>query len=248
MKLISWNVNGLRACIKNGCLDFIKKEQPDILCLQEVKSSQQAIEGLSQDYHQYWNPAKKAGYAGTATLTKIKPLSVTYEDETINPTAEGRIITLEFKDFFLVNVYTPNAQHGLTRLKLRQQWDKDFLHYLKKLEKKKPIIFCGDLNVAHKEIDIARPKDNRGNPGFTDEERHGFDNYIHAGFVDTFREFHKEPGHYTWWTYRFNARSRNIGWRIDYFCISPSLKKQLKDAFILNDVKGSDHCPVGIVL
>ncbi len=248
MKLISWNVNGIRACIKKGFIEVIKKENPDIICLQETKANQEQGDPKLEGYEQYWNSAEKAGYAGTVVFTKIKPISVAYDDEKINHKGEGRVITLEFKDFFLVNVYTINSQRGLTRLKLRQEWDKYFLKYMKELEQKKSVIFCGDLNVAHEEKDIARPKDNRKNAGFTDEERTGFSDYITAGFIDTFREFNKEGGNYTWWLQMFNARARNIGWRIDYFLISKKLKEKLESAFILKDIMGSDHCPVGIII
>jgi len=199
-------------------------------------------------YQHYWNPATRKGYSGTAVFTKIRPLKTTYGIGVEEHDDEGRVITLEFPKYFLVNVYTPNAQRDLARLSYRMQWDRDFLKYLKGLEKRKPVIFCGDLNVAHKEIDLKNPKANRRNAGFTDEERAGFSNYIEAGFIDTFREFNQGPGHYTWWSYMFHARAKNIGWRIDYFCISPALRPRLKEAFILPEVMGSDHCPVGIVL
>ncbi len=249
MKLISWNVNGIRAILKKGFVDFIKKESPDVLCLQETKAQENQVgELLSQYRYRYWNSAKKRGYSGTAVFSKIKPISINYGMQLSEHDNEGRLITLEFKNFYLVNVYTPNAQPGLGRLGYKQKWDADFLKYLKRLEKKKPVVFCGDLNVAHKEIDIARPKDNRRNPGFTDEERADFDKIIKSGFIDTFREFNKKPEQYSWWTYRFNARKKNIGWRIDYFCISKKLQPILKNAFILSKVFGSDHCPVGIIL
>ncbi len=248
MRLISWNVNGLRAALKNNFLESVRTMNPDILCLQETRVSQDEINVPLDGYHQYFSSAKKRGYSGTAVFSRTMPESVSYGlgmDEHDN---EGRIITLDLKDYYLVNVYTPNAQHELVRLDYRQKWDADFLSFLKKLEQKKPVIFCGDLNVAHKEIDLKNPKSNEHNPGFTVEERRGFDRYIESGFIDAFREFNKEPGQYTWWTYRFNARAKNIGWRIDYFCISRALKSRLKDAFILKDVMGSDHCPVGIIL
>ena len=248
MRLISWNVNGLRAALKNNFLESARTMNPDILCLQETRVSQDEINVPLDGYHQYFSSAKKRGYSGVAVFSRTMPESVSYGlgmDEHDN---EGRIITLDLKDYYLVNVYTPNAQHELVRLDYRQKWDADFLSFLKKLEQKKPVIFCGDLNVAHKEIDLKNPKSNERNPGFTVEERSGFDRYIESGFIDTFREFNKEPGQYTWWTYRFNARAKNIGWRIDYFCISTALKSRLKDAFILKDVMGSDHCPVGIIL
>ena len=248
MRLISWNVNGLRAALKNNFLERVGTMNPDILCLQETRVSQHEIDVPLDGYHQYFNSAKKRGYSGVAVFSRTMPESVSYGlgmDEHDN---EGRIITLDLKDYYLVNVYTPNAQHELVRLDYRQKWDADFLSFLKKLEQEKPVIFCGDLNVAHQEIDLKNPKSNERNPGFTVEERRGFDRYIESGFIDTFREFNKEPGHYTWWTYRFHARAKNIGWRIDYFCISKALRPRLKDAFILKDVMGSDHCPVGIIL
>ncbi|MGD0821611.1 MAG: exodeoxyribonuclease III [Desulfomonilia bacterium] len=248
MRLISWNVNGLRAALKNNFLERVGTMNPDILCLQETRVSQHEINVPLDGYHQYFSSAKKRGYSGVAVFSRTMPESVSYGlgmDEHDN---EGRIITLDLKDYYLVNVYTPNARHELVRLDYRQKWDADFLSFLKKLEQKKPVIFCGDLNVAHKAIDLKNPKSNERNPGFTVEERSGFDRYIEGGFIDTFREFNKEPGQYTWWTYRFHARAKNIGWRIDYFCISTALKSRLKDAFILKDVMGSDHCPVGIIL
>ena len=250
MKLISWNVNGIRAVIKKGFLDFIRKYQPDILALQETKATPEQVEIKLPDYHLYWNfPPNRPGYSGTAVFSKIKPLQVTYGMETAKHDKEGRIITCEFKDFYLVNVYTPNSKRDLSRLPYRQkEWDADFLKYLKKIEKKKPVIFCGDLNVAHKEIDLTNPKSNRRNHGFTDEERAGFDNLVKGGFLDTFREFHQEGGHYTWWSQLNNCRKRNIGWRIDYFCVSDLLRPRLKTAKILSEVIGSDHCPVMLEL
>ncbi|MBD3318637.1 exodeoxyribonuclease III [Candidatus Woesearchaeota archaeon] len=246
MKLISWNVNGIRAVLKKGFLDFIKEEAPDILCIQETKARPEQVTLELPGYHQFWHWADKKGYSGTAIFTTQKPLTVK-KGIGIHE-GEGRVLTAEFEHHYLVNVYTPNAQHGLTRLDLRQSWDVAFLHYITQLEKKKPVIFCGDLNVAHQEIDLARPKDNRGNPGFTDEERNGFSNIINAGFIDTFRHFTKEPGQYTWWSFRSNARARNIGWRIDYFCVSPQVKNKLQRATIHSDVHGSDHCPISIEL
>ena len=248
MKLVSWNVNGIRAVLNKGFLDYVKKEDPDVICVQETKAHPSQVDLWTPDYKHYWNSAEKKGYSGTAIFTKKEPLNVTYDMDIEEHDKEGRVITAEFKDFFLVTVYTPNSKRKLLRLDYRQQWDKDFLKYMKKLEKKKPVVFCGDLNVAHKEIDLANPKSNRKNAGFTDEERSGFDKILEAGFIDTFREFNKEGGNYTWWTYMFNARANNVGWRIDYFCISPSLRKRLKEAFIRQDTMGSDHCPVGIIL
>lgn len=249
MKIISWNVNGIRAVLKKGFLDFVKKENPDILCIQETKAHPDQVDSMLKNYpHHFWNSASKKGYSGTAIFSKLKPLSVTYDMGLEKHDDEGRIITLELPDFYLITVYTPNSQRVLARLKYRQNWDKDFLKYLKKLEKTKPVIFAGDLNVAHKEIDLKNPGPNKNNAGFTKEERKGFDNLINAGFIDSFREFNKEPNNYTWWSYMFNARARNIGWRIDYFCLSKKLKKILKNAFILPKIMGSDHCPIGVVL
>lgn len=245
MKLISWNVNGIRAVLKNGFLEFVEQTNPDILCLQETKATPEQVSLELPGYEQYWNSAVKKGYSGTAVFTKIKPLSVALGMGIDHHDQEGRILTLEYPDFYLVNVYTPNAQRGLDRLPYRcNEWECDFLTYLKQLEEKKPVVFCGDLNVAHKEIDLKNPKSNRKNAGFTDEERACFDTLIQKGFIDTFREFCSEGGHYTWWSYMGNARTKNIGWRIDYFLISPALRSRLKSANILCDVHGSDHCPV----
>ena len=246
MKIISWNVNGIRAAIKKGFYEFVKKNNPDILCLQEIKANQDQVDINLDDYpHRYWNSAEKKGYSGTAVFSKHEPLSIKNGVGIKKHDSEGRVITAEFEDYFLVTVYTPNSKRELLRLDYREkEWDVDFLKYLKDLEKDKPVIFCGDLNVAHKEIDLKNPKTNRRNPGFTDEERLGFDNYINTGFIDTFREFEKGEGHYTWWSYMFQARTRNIGWRIDYFCISKSLRSKLLSSYILKDVMGSDHAPV----
>ena len=246
MKLISWNVNGIRAVIKKGFYDFVATYNPDILCIQETKAHPEQVDLTLSDYpYQYWNSAEKKGYSGTAIFSKVEPLSINYNMGIKKHDLEGRVITAEFKDYFLVTVYTPNSKRELLRLDYRQkEWDVDFLKHLKELEKKKPVVFCGDLNVAHKEIDLKNPKTNRRNAGFTDEERMGFDNYVNAGFIDTFREFEKGEGHYTWWSYMFQARARDIGWRIDYFCISKALRSILKDAYILKDVMGSDHAPV----
>ncbi|MBI2948373.1 MAG: exodeoxyribonuclease III [Verrucomicrobia bacterium] len=247
MKLISWNVNGLRAILRKNFLDYLDAEKPDILCVQETKAEPDDVEQLwPASYTTYWNAAQKKGYSGTAIFTKTRPLRVTPGIGIPKHDREGRVLTAEFADFFLVNVYVPNSQRELTRLKYRQQWDRDFLRYLKKLERRKPVIFCGDLNAAHTEIDLANPKTNVKNHGFTPEERAGFSAFVKAGFLDTFREFEKGGGHYTWWAVFANARARNIGWRIDYFLISKSLQPRLKRAFIRADVQGSDHCPVGI--
>ncbi len=248
-KLISWNVNGIRAAIGKGFLDYVRQEQPDVLCLQEVKATPDQVDLHIPGYLQYWNTAEKKGYSGTAIFTRKDPLSVMNGMGIAKHDKEGRVITVEYDDYYLVTVYTPNSQRELARLDYRsREWDVDFLAYVKGLEKRKPVVFCGDLNVAHKEIDLANPKTNRRNAGFTDEERAGFDNIVKAGFIDTFREFESGGDNYTWWSYRLNARERNIGWRIDYFCISKSLRKRLKEAFIRPEVMGSDHCPVGIVL
>ena len=245
MKIVSWNVNGIRAVLKKGFLDFVNNINPDIICLQETKAHKEQVNLELPDYpYQYWNSAIKKGYSGTAIFSKIKPLSIKNDIGIEHHDTEGRIITLEFKSYYLVTVYTPNAKRELLRLKYRIEWDADFLDYVKTLEKYKPVIFCGDLNVAHTEIDLKNPKTNHFNPGFTDEERQGFTNIIDAGFIDTFREFAKEGGHYTWWSYMFQARMKDIGWRIDYFCISEKLKIFLKNSTILKNIMGSDHCPV----
>jgi len=261
LKLISWNVNGLRAVLrKDTFVPFVKEHQPDILCLQETKAQQGQAEIDLPEYEEIWNSAEKPGYAGTAIFTKVKPISITYDipnadpkkfkDRFGQPLKEGRVITMEFKDFFLVNVYTPNAKRDLARLKFRHTiWDPAFLQHLKELEKQKPIVLCGDLNVAHKEIDLARPNDNHKNAGFTDEEREGADRLIGTGFIDTFRHFYPDTKDaYTWWSAFQRARERNIGWRIDYFFVSPKLKKRLMSASIHPQVMGSDHCPVEIQL
>ncbi len=259
MKIISWNVNGIRAVHKKGLfLPFIDQYQPDILCLQETKAEQGQAEIDLGGYEEYWNSAQKKGYSGTAIFTRIKPIAVVngipekicekyglVADEYGDPRTEGRVIAAEFKDFYIVTVYTPNAKDDLTRVPLRhKQWDPAFLAYCKQLEKKKPVIFCGDLNVAHTPDDLARPKENVGLKGFTDEERQGFQNFIDAEFVDTFRMFKKGNGFYTWWSHFANARSRNVGWRIDYILVSKTLEKKVKSANILPQVLGSDHCPV----
>src|SRR5271154_2329143 len=247
VKLISWNVNGLRAVLKKNFLDFLDAEQPDVLCFQEIKFTPDDVEQLwPRHYTTYWNSAQKKGYSGTAIFTKAKPLNVAPHIGIGEHDNEGRVLAAEFKDFFLVNVYVPNSKRDLSRLTYRQKWDRDFLAYLKNLEKKKPVIFCGDLNVAHTEIDLANPRANIHNHGFTAEERAGFSAFVGAGFIDTFREFEKGGGHYTWWSPMSGARSRNVGWRIDYFLISKSLRPRLKNSFIRPEVADSDHCPVGI--
>ena len=245
MKLISWNVNGLRACVNKGFLDFFKEIDADIFCIQESKLQEGQITLELEGYHQYWNYAEKKGYSGTAVFTREEPLSVSYGIGMEEHDREGRVITLEYPEFYLVTVYTPNSQNELARLPYRMQWEEDFLAYLKKLEEKNPVIFCGDLNVAHKEIDLKNPKTNRKNAGFTDEEREKFSQLLDAGFVDTFRYFYPEQeGIYSWWSYRFKAREKNAGWRIDYFCVSECLKEKLQDAKIHTEIMGSDHCPV----
>lgn len=249
MHYISWNVNGLRAALRNGFLDFLEEHRPDAVCLQEVKAMPEQIDvDLPGEYHPCWNSAEKKGYSGTLTLTRHKPLTVANGIGNPEGDAEGRVQTLEFEDHYLVNCYTPNARRELVRLDFRQQWDADFLDHIRMLDEKKPVVFCGDYNVAHQEIDLANPRSNRRNPGFTDEEREGFTRILEAGFLDTFREFEQGGGHYTWWTYRGGARARNVGWRIDYFGVSARLRPALKGATILSGVHGSDHCPVGIKL
>ncbi len=249
MKLLSWNVNGLRAVLRKNFLEFLAAETPDILCLQETKCRPEDVEQLwPADYTTYWNSAEKKGYSGTAIFTRTRPLQVTQGIGLAEHDREGRVLTAEYADFILVNSYVPNSQRELTRLPYRQQWDRDFLAYLKGLEQRKPVIWCGDLNVAHTEIDLANPKANVKNHGFTPEERAGFGAALAAGFVDTFREFEKGPRHYTWWSPMGGARGRNVGWRIDYFLASAALRPRLKSAFIRPDVLGSDHCPVGLEL
>lgn len=248
-KFISWNVNGLRACMNKGFLDFLKEEDADIFCIQESKLQNGQISLDLPGYCQYWNYAEKKGYSGTAVFTKEEPLSVAYGLGIEKHDHEGRVITLEFDNYYMVTVYTPNSQDELKRLSYRMEWEDDFLAYLKNLEKSKPVVFCGDLNVAHKEIDLKNPKTNRKNAGFTDEERNKFTSLIDAGFIDTFRYFYPElEGIYSWWSYRFHAREKNAGWRIDYFLVSESLKDSLSDALIYKDVLGSDHCPVGLLI
>lgn len=249
MKLISWNVNGIRACIKKGFYDFLKQEDPDILCIQETKMQEGQVEILSKGYFQYINSAVKKGYSGTMVFTKKKPLEVTYGINHTLHDQEGRVITLEYELFYLVTCYTPNSQNELKRLDYRMTWEDDFLVYLKSLDEKKPVVLCGDLNVAFLDIDIKNPKTNRRNAGFTDEERNKMKILLESGFVDTFRYLYPDvTGRYSWWSYRFNARKNNAGWRIDYFIISNRLKDKIKEADILHDVMGSDHCPVTLEL
>ncbi|MDA8223631.1 exodeoxyribonuclease III [Desulfosporosinus sp.] len=247
MKLVSWNVNGIRACVKNGFLDFFARENADIFCIQETKVQEEQIPFKLDGYYQYWNFAQKKGYSGTAIFSKIEPVNIVYGIGKEEHDKEGRVITLEFEKFYAVTVYAPNSQRGLARLEYRMTWEEEFLSYIKGLERLKPVILCGDLNVAHMEIDLKNPSTNRKNAGFSTEERNKFSEMIKNGFVDTFRFFHPDKeGAYTWWSYMFNARTNNAGWRIDYFCVSAELKDQLKDAVIYNDIFGSDHCPVGL--
>jgi exodeoxyribonuclease III len=247
IRMISWNVNGLRACIGKGFVKYFNDINADIFSIQETKLQEGQIELEFDGYNQYWNYAKKKGYSGTAVFTKSKPVSVWYGMGIDEHDTEGRIITLEFKDFFHVTVYTPNSQRELARLKYRMKWETDFQKYLKYLEKEKPVIVCGDMNVAHNDIDLKNPSSNRKHAGFTDEERKKFSSLVNSGFIDTYRYFYPDrKDAYTWWSYMFNAREKNVGWRIDYFCISSALENMLKNAYIYNSVMGSDHCPVGI--
>ena len=249
MKLISWNVNGLRAALRKGFAEWLEQAQPDVLCVQESRALPEQVDQLWPcGYQAHWNPAEKKGYSGVVTFTKTSPKKITRGIGKAEHDREGRVLTTEFDDYFIVNVYVPNAQRSLARLPYRQEWDCAFLAFLKKLKRRKPVIFCGDFNVAHTEIDLANPKANKNTHGFTAEERAGFDAFVKAGFVDTFREFEPEGGHYTWWSNMNNARVRNVGWRIDYVMISKNLRACLQNAFILPEVMGSDHCPVGIEL
>lgn len=249
VKMISWNVNGIRAVMGKGFMEFFQKEDADIFCIQETKVQEGQVSLPLEGYYQYWNYAQKKGYSGVAIFTKVKPVSVSYGIGIEEHDNEGRVITLEFDSYYVVTVYTPNSQRGLTRLEYRMKWEDEFLKYLKLLEKSKPIIVCGDLNVAHKEIDLKNPQSNRKNAGFTDEERSKFDNYISNGLVDTYRYLYPDKtGVYSWWSYMFNARQNNAGWRIDYFVVSDSIKGQVKDALVYSEIMGSDHCPVGIIL
>ena len=245
MKLISWNVNGLRACVGKGFLDYFKEQQADIFCLQETKLQEGQIELELDGYHQYWNYAEKKGYSGTAIFTKEKPISVHYGIGIEEHDKEGRVITLEFEKFYMITVYTPNSQEKLARLDYRMKWEEDFKNYLLELDKKKPVIVCGDLNVAHKEIDLKNPKTNRKNAGFYDEEREKMTKLLESGFVDSFRYFYpNKTDIYSWWSYRFSARAKNAGWRIDYFLVSDRIKENMKGAEIHTEILGSDHCPV----
>ncbi|MBI5424082.1 MAG: exodeoxyribonuclease III [Opitutae bacterium] len=251
MKLLSWNVNGVRAAMKKGLLEWMEASRADIICLQETKAHPGDVQHVAwpAGYQAHWNSALKKGYSGTVVFSREAPLKISEGIGLDEHDQEGRVITAEYADFFLVNVYQPNSQRGLTRLDYRtKEWDPAFLKFLKKLEKKKPVVFCGDLNVAHQEIDLKNPKSNRRNAGFTDEERTNFTALLASGFVDTFREFEQGPDHYTWWSQMMNCRARNIGWRVDYFVASTQLQKRLKRAWIEPLVLGSDHCPVGLEL
>lgn len=246
-KMISWNVNGIRACLTKGFMDFFNEADADVFCLQETKVQEGQVELKLPGYHQYWNYAEKKGYSGTALFCKEEPKSVACGIGIEEHDKEGRVITAEFEQYYVVTCYTPNSKDALARLDYRMEWEDAFLAYLKKLEEKKPVVFCGDLNVAHKEIDLKNPKSNRKNAGFTDEERGKFTALLEAGFVDTFRYFYPDTeGAYSWWSYRFSARAKNAGWRIDYFCVSEVLKDKLAGATIHTDVLGSDHCPVEV--
>ena len=249
MKFISWNVNGIRACVTKGFLDYFKEVDADIFCLQETKLQEGQIELDLEGYHQYWNYAIKKGYSGTAIFTKQEPLNVYYGMNIEEHDNEGRVITLEFEGFYFVTVYTPNSQSELKRLDYRMTWEDDFRNYLVELDNKKPVIICGDLNVAHNEIDLKNPKANRKNAGFTDEERNKLTQFIDAGFIDTYRYFNpKKEGAYSWWSYRFNARKNNSGWRIDYFVASKKIEDRLVSVDIHNEILGSDHCPVELII
>jgi len=249
MKFISWNVNGLRACVQKGFIDYFKEVDADIFCIQESKLQEGQIDLQLDGYHQYWNYAEKKGYSGTAIFTKVEPINVSYGINKEEHDKEGRVITLEFEDFYMVTVYTPNAQEKLARLDYRMQWEDDFRAYLNNLDKIKPVIVCGDLNVAHNEIDLKNPKSNRKNAGFSDEERGKFTDFLSTGFIDTYRYFNPDKeGAYSWWSYRFNARANNAGWRIDYFCVSERLRERLVNADIHSEILGSDHCPVELII
>lgn len=247
MKLISWNVNGLRACMKKGFEDFFREADADIFCVQETKLQEGQIDFCPEGYECYWNYAEKKGYSGTAVFTKKKPLEVVYGIGIDEHDHEGRVITLEYEDFYFVTVYTPNSQSELARLDYRMRWEDAFRDYLKELDAHKPVIVTGDMNVAHEEIDLKNPKTNKKNAGFTQEERDKFTELLDAGFVDSFRYFYPDKtGAYSWWSYRFKAREKDAGWRIDYFVVSERIKEQMKDALIYKEVMGSDHCPVGL--
>lgn len=249
MKLISWNVNGLRACCGKGFEEAFARLDADVFCLQETKLQAGQIDLAFEGYESYWNYADKKGYSGTALFTRVRPISVSYGIGIDEHDHEGRVITAEYDDYFVVTAYVPNSQDELRRLDYRMQWDKDLCAYLKSLEQRKPVVLCGDLNVAHREIDLKNPKTNRRNAGFTDEERQGFQHLLDEGFVDSFRHFYPDlEGVYSWWSYRFRAREKNTGWRIDYFVVSEALRERLVSAHIHTDVYGSDHCPVEVVI
>jgi exodeoxyribonuclease-3 len=249
MKLISWNVNGLRACLGKGFSDFFNAAGADVFCVQETKMRQEQMAVHFDGYEEYWNSALKPGYAGTAVFTRVPPLSVSYDIGIEEHAGEGRVITLEFADFYLVNCYTPNAQAELARLDYRMRWEDDFRAYLLSLDAKKPVVLCGDLNVAHTEMDIKNARSNVNNAGFTPQEREKMTALLMSGFVDTFRYLHPDTTDaYTWWSYMFNARAKNVGWRIDYFIVSERIKERVRDSFMHPEVMGSDHCPVGLVL
>lgn len=249
MKLISWNVNGLRACLKKGFSESMLALEPDVICLQETKMEQGQAEVDLPGYHQYWNSAEKKGYSGTAVFTREEPLSVTYGMDVEKHDHEGRLITLEYPDFYLVNCYTPNAQDGLARIDYRMEWEDDLRAYLLSLDRSKPVVYCGDLNVARSDIELKNPKTNRGNAGFSDQEREKIAALLDSGFIDTFRYLYPDvTGAYSWWSYRFNARANNAGWRIDYFIVSDRLRGRIADARLHPDILGSDHCPVSLVL
>ncbi len=246
MKLVSWNVNGLRACLTKGFADFFRESDADIFCIQETKMQEGQAEFSPEGYRQYWNSAVRKGYSGTAVFSRIAPLSVSYDIGKENHGGEGRAITLEFDRFYLVNVYTPNSQRGLTRLAYRMEWEDDFREYLQALDEKKPVIVCGDMNVAHEEMDLKNPKSNRQNAGFTDQERDKMTRLLQSGFVDSFRFLHPDRIAYSWWSYMYNARANNAGWRIDYFLLSERVRDAIRSAEILSDIFGSDHCPVSL--
>ena len=248
MKFVSWNVNGLRACVGKGFSEIFQQLDADFFCLQETKMQIGQLDIAFEGYESYWNAAEKKGYSGTAIFTRKKPLAVTYGIGVDEHDHEGRVITLEMNDFYLVNVYVPNAQDGLKRLDYRMRWEDDFLRYLQQLDAKKPVIVCGDLNVAHEEIDLKNPKTNHNNPGFTDDERQKFSKWLECGFKDAFRTLYPDSQTYSWWSYRFQARQKNVGWRIDYFVVSDRLMAQVADSKIHTDVLGSDHCPVELEL
>ena len=246
MKFISWNVNGFRACLNKGFGDFFKNEDADFFCIQETKMQPGQAEFDAPGYFQYWYSAEKKGYSGTAVFTKHEPLSVSYGLGVEEHDHEGRAITLEYEDFYLLCVYTPNAQRELARLSYRMEWEDALREYMKKLDSKKPVIYCGDLNVAHEEIDLKNPKTNHFSAGFSDEERGKFTELLNSGFKDTFRSLYPDEVKYSWWSYMFKSREKNVGWRIDYFVVSDRILEKVRDSFILNEIMGSDHCPVGI--